>query len=45
MSKKSRQKQRIWLIIAFIIIGYLASQYSPESSTVEPQSSETMKIK
>ncbi len=45
MSKKSRQKQRIWLIIAFIVIGYAASQYSPESSTVQPQSPETLKIK
>ena len=30
MSKASRQKQRIWLIIAFIIVGYAASQFSPE---------------
>jgi hypothetical protein len=33
MSKKTRQKQRIWLIIAFIIIGYAASKYSPEQAT------------
>jgi beta-mannanase len=32
MSKKSRQKQRIWLIIAFIIVGYGASQYSPQQT-------------
>ncbi|HDY86443.1 hypothetical protein LCGC14_0553840 [marine sediment metagenome] len=30
MSKRSRQKHRIWLIIAFIIVGYAASKYSPE---------------
>jgi hypothetical protein len=29
MSKTSRQKQRIWLIIAFLIIGYAASKYAP----------------
>lgn len=33
MSKKTRQKQRIWLIIAFIIIGYAASKYSPDQVT------------
>jgi len=32
MSKKSRQKQRIWLIIAFIIVGYAASKYSPQQT-------------
>lgn len=34
MSKTTRQKHRIWLIIGFIIIGYAASKYSPEQSTV-----------
>jgi hypothetical protein len=34
MSKTSRQKHRIWLIIAFIIIGYVASKYSPEQATL-----------
>mgnify|MGYP000671529236 CR=1 FL=1 len=33
MSKASRQKQRIWLIIAFIVLGYFASDYSPEKAT------------
>lgn len=33
MSKTSRQKQRIWLIIAFIVISYFASKYSPEEMT------------
>jgi len=32
MSKESRQKQRIWLIIGFIIIGYAASGYSPKET-------------
>ncbi len=32
MSKASRQKQRIWLIIGFIVIGYAASGYSPEQA-------------
>jgi beta-mannanase len=32
MSKKSRQKQRIWLIIAFVIVGYAASKYSPQQT-------------
>jgi beta-mannanase len=32
MSKESRQKQRIWLIIAFIIVGYGASLYSPQQT-------------
>jgi len=39
MSKTTRQKQRIWLIIAFLIIGYGASKYSPEHSTVSSHSS------
>ena len=33
MSKTSRQKHRIWLIIAFILVGYAASKYSPEQAT------------
>lgn len=41
MSKKTRQKQRIWLIIAFIVIGYAAS-YLPEQSTSPPPSSNTI---
>ncbi|PHS71089.1 MAG: DNA-binding protein [Methylophaga sp.] len=32
MSKASRQKHRIWLIIAFVIVSYFASKYSPESA-------------
>lgn len=32
MSKASRQKHRIWLIIAFIIVGYGASKYSPQQA-------------
>ncbi len=32
MSKTSRQKQRIWLIIAFIVVGYGASQFSAEQA-------------
>lgn len=36
MSKASRQKHRIWLIIAFIVIGYAASKYSPEQVTSIP---------
>jgi hypothetical protein len=35
MSKKSRQKQRFWLLIAFIIVGYGASLYTPPT-TNEP---------
>jgi hypothetical protein len=29
MSQASRQKHRIWLIIAFLILGYAASKYDP----------------
>ena len=39
MSKASRQKQRIWLILGFIIVGYAASGYSPEQAVLDPQSS------
>jgi hypothetical protein len=38
MSKTSRQKHRTWLIIAFIIIGYAASKYSPPQPTVSANS-------
>jgi len=38
MSKASRQKQRIWLIIAFAILSYFASQYSPQQATKSPTS-------
>jgi len=33
MSKQTRQKHRIWLIIAFILLGYAASKYRPEHAT------------
>ena len=42
MSKASRQKHRIWLIIAFIIISYFASKYSPKSTN--PASSQQSNI-
>lgn len=42
MSKKTRQKQRIWLIIAFILIGYAASQYSPVQPNSLPHSLDTI---
>jgi hypothetical protein len=35
MSKQSRQKQRIWLIIGFLVLGYAASKFDPNS--VKPQ--------
>lgn len=38
MSKTTRQKQRIWLIITFIIIGYAASKYWPEQVILSPTS-------
>jgi len=38
MSKASRQKQRIWLIIAFAVLSYFASQYSPQQATPVPSS-------
>jgi len=37
MSKKSRQKHRIWLFIAFVIVTYAASMYSPQQ-TEQPAS-------
>lgn len=33
MSKTSRQKQRLWLLIAFIIVFIAARQYQPETVT------------
>jgi molybdopterin converting factor small subunit len=33
MSKASRQKQRLWLLIAFIIVFIAARQYQPETVT------------
>lgn len=40
MSKASRQKQRVWLIIGFIVVGYGASKFSPEQAySTPPQSS------
>jgi len=35
MSKASRQKQRLWLLIAFIIVFYAASQYQPDTETTQ----------
>lgn len=34
MSKQSRQKQRMWLIPAFLILGYFASKYPDENAQV-----------
>lgn len=36
MSKATRQKHRIWLIVAFIIVGYAASKFSPEQAYRHP---------
>ena len=36
MSLSSRQQQRFWLLIAFAIVGYVASQYNPESARQSP---------
>lgn len=41
MSKATRQKQRIWLIIAFLIVGYAASKYSPQQAY---QSSDSISV-
>lgn len=43
MSKASRQKQRIWLILAFAILTYFASEYSPEKVTSIPVAQSTLK--
>jgi len=42
MSKSSRQKQRIWLIIAFALLSYFASDYSPEKATSVPEVQSTL---
>jgi len=42
MSKASRQKQRIWLILAFAILTYFASDYSPEKATSVPEVQSTL---
>jgi len=36
MSKKSRQIQRVWLIIGFIVLGYFASDYKPAPVQITP---------
>lgn len=35
MSKASRQKQRLWLLIAFIIVFFAASQYQPNTENTQ----------
>ena len=44
MSKKTRQKHRIWLIIAFAIFGYAASFHAPQqnSSSENQQSADEL---
>jgi len=42
MSKASRQKQRIWLILAFAILTYFASDYSPQKATSVPVTQSTL---
>jgi len=37
MSKASRQKQRIWLILAFALLSYFASDYSPDKATSDTE--------
>lgn len=37
MSKASRQKQRFWLLIAFIIVFYGASQFQPQRQSTAPE--------
>lgn len=39
MTNKTRQKQRFWLLIAFIILLYGASQYQPQQQPSIPDSS------
>ncbi|MDC9726111.1 MAG: DUF3465 domain-containing protein [Gammaproteobacteria bacterium] len=41
MSKASRQKQRIWLILGFVALSYFASSYSPEKTTSVPTAPHT----
>ncbi len=36
MSKATRQKHRIWLIVAFVIVIYGASQYQPQHTVTVP---------
>lgn len=43
MSKASRQQQRFWLIIAFIVLGYFASGYQPEPSKL-PSSAHSAEV-
>jgi len=38
MSISTRQQYRLWLLIAVVVISYLASQYNPESASPAPQS-------
>ncbi len=43
MSKKTRQKHRIWLLIAFAVFGYAASFYTPpETATEQQKNAETL---
>lgn len=35
MSKATRQKQRLWLLIAFIIVFFAASQYQPNTESTQ----------
>jgi len=42
MSKASRQKQRIWLILGFVLLSYFASGYSPEKATSTPEVQSTL---
>lgn len=47
MSKQSRQKHRIWLIIAFVILGYAASNYSPQQTngtTSQPNDNSQLEV-
>lgn len=37
MSKAKRQKQRFWLLVAFIILVYGASQYQPQKTGPVPE--------
>lgn len=42
MSKATRQKHRLWLLIAFVIVFYGASQYQPDSKTADRQATVTV---
>lgn len=37
MSKATRQKQRLWLLIAFIIVFFAASQYQPNTENTQAE--------